>query len=100
MSKIFVRHRRHVGQGAGRPRFAIVAAQGVDLRVFKTRVRRAEIEKIAAETGAEIVYLPRGERAASVEAEAASTEVAGAEAEAVETEDRKGRRHRRKRDED
>jgi hypothetical protein len=61
MSKIFVRHRRHVGQGAGRPRFAIVAAQGPDLKVFKTRVRRAELEKIAAESGAEIVYLPRGE---------------------------------------
>jgi hypothetical protein len=88
MSKIFVRHRRHVGQGAGRPRFAIVAAQGVDLRVYKTRVRRAEIEKIAAETGAEIVYLPRGERAEA-------TEAAGAE-----TEGRKGRRHRRERDED
>jgi hypothetical protein len=70
------------------PRFAIVAAQGVDLRVYKTRVRRAEIEKIAAETGAEIVYLPRGERAEA-------TEAAGAE-----TEGRKGRRHRRERDED
>ena len=87
MAKIFVRHRRHVGQGAGRPRFAIVAAQGVDLRVFKTRVRRAEIEKIAAETGAEIVYLPRGERAPS------------AEAEGGESKGRKGRR-RRERDED
>jgi hypothetical protein len=61
MSKIFVRHRRHVGQGAGRPRFAIVAAQGADLKVFKTRVRRAELEKLAAEIDAEIVYLPRGE---------------------------------------
>ena len=61
MSKIFVRHRRHVGQGAGRPRFAIVAAQGADLNVYKTRVRRAELEKMAAEIGAEIVYLPRGE---------------------------------------
>jgi hypothetical protein len=61
MSKIFVRHRRHVGQGAGRPRFAIVAVQGADLKVFKTRVRRAELEKIAAALEAEIVYLPRGE---------------------------------------
>jgi len=61
MSKIFVRHRRHVGQGAGRPRFAIVAAQGADLKVFKTRVRRAELEKLATEIGADIVYLPRGE---------------------------------------
>jgi hypothetical protein len=63
MSKIFVRHRRHVGQGAGRPRFAIVAAQGADLNVYKTRIRRAELEKIAAEIAAEVVYLPRGEHA-------------------------------------
>ena len=83
MSKIFVRHRRHVGQGAGRPRFAIVAADGVDLRVYKTRVRRAEMEKIAAETGAEIVYLPRGEHAEPAEAEG-----------------RRGRRRHREHDED
>jgi hypothetical protein len=69
MSKIFVRHRRHVGQGAGRPRFAIVAAQGTDLNVYKTRVRRAELEKIAAEIEAEIVYLPRGESAEETEDE-------------------------------
>jgi len=61
MSKIFVRHRRHVGRGAGRPRFAVVAAQGVNLKVYKTRVRRTELEKIAAEIDAEIIYLPRGE---------------------------------------
>jgi hypothetical protein len=69
MSKIFVRHRRHVGQGAGRPRFAVVAAQGADLNVYKTRVRRAELEKIATEIGAEIVYLPRGEQAEELEGE-------------------------------
>ena len=69
MSKLFVRHRKHVGQGAGRPRFAIVAAQGADLKVYKTRVRRAELEKIAAELGAEVVYLPRGEQAEAEEAE-------------------------------
>ena len=63
MSKLYVRHRRHVGKGAGRPRFAIVASHGVDLRVYKTRVRRAELEKIAADLPAEIVYLPRGEGA-------------------------------------
>jgi hypothetical protein len=33
--------------------------------VFKSRVRRAELEKIAAEIEAEIVYLPRGEHAES-----------------------------------
>lgn len=65
MSKIFVRQRRHAGKGTGRPRFAIVAVQGPELKIFKTRVRRAELEKIAAEAGAEIVYLPRGEHTES-----------------------------------
>ena len=69
MSKIFVRHRRHAGQGAGRPRFAIVATHGLDLRVYKTRVRRAELEKMAADLEAEIVYLPRGEQGEDAEPE-------------------------------
>ena len=47
MSKIYVRDRRHVGPGAGRPRYAVVATHGTDLRFFKTRLRRAELEKIA-----------------------------------------------------
>jgi len=63
MSKIFVRERRQVGPGAGMPRFAIVAALGTDLRVFARHIRKAELEKLAEETGAEVVYLPRGEHA-------------------------------------
>ena len=62
MSKIFVRERRHAGRGAGRPRFAIVAVHGVDLKVFKARVRRTELETIAAEIGAQVVHLPQGEQ--------------------------------------
>jgi hypothetical protein len=61
MGKIFVRERRDVGEGAGRPRFAIVATAGTDLKVFRPRIRKSELEKIASETGAEIVYLPRGQ---------------------------------------
>lgn len=79
MSKIFVRERRHAGRGTGRPRFAIVAVQGADLKVFKSRVRRAELKAIAAEIGAEVVYLPRGEQ---------GEEPLG--------EGRRGRRHRRR----
>lgn len=85
MSKLFVRHRQHVGQGAGRPRFAIVAVEGADLKVYRTRVRRAELEKLAAEIGAEIVYLPRGQYADDQE----SLEDAG-----------RGRRHRHHRNKD
>jgi hypothetical protein len=69
MSKIFVRHRRHAGVGAGRPRFAIVATHGLDLRVYKTRIRRDELEKMATELEAEIVYLPRGEQGEEPEPE-------------------------------
>jgi hypothetical protein len=84
MSKIFVRERRHAGRGTGRPRFAIVAVQGADLKVFKSRVRQAELEAMAAAIDAEIVHLPRGEQG-----------------EGAEGGDGRGRRrHRRKRDKD
>lgn len=62
MAKIFVRHRRHAGEGTGRPRFAIVAVEGGDLRFYREILRRSELEKIAADTGSEIIYLPRGEQ--------------------------------------
>lgn len=64
MAKIFVRERRQVGPGAGMPRFAFVAVLGTDLRIFARHIRKAELEKLAEEAGAEIVYLPRGEHAA------------------------------------
>ena len=63
MSKIFVRQRRHIGQGAGRPRFSVIAVHGSDVRFKRVFLRQAELEKIAQETGAEIVYVPRGEQA-------------------------------------
>lgn len=62
MTKIFVRERRDAGRGTGRPRFVIVAVQGSDLKVFQPRIRRRELEALAAAVGAEIVYLPRGEQ--------------------------------------
>jgi hypothetical protein len=83
MAKIFIRQRRHVGQGAGRPRFTVVAVHGTELKLFKTFFRRAELERIAQETGAEIVYLPHGEHASEEDATG-----------------KKGRRHRRARAED
>ena len=63
MAKIFVRERRQVGPGAGLPRFAVVAVLGTDLRIFARHIRKAELEKLAEEASAEIVYLPRGEHA-------------------------------------
>ena len=60
MPKIFVRERRHVGERAGRPRFAVIGVQGSDLKFFKTKVRRAELDAIAQAIGAEVVILPKG----------------------------------------
>jgi len=67
MSKIFVRERQHVGQGAGRPRFAVVAVEGTDLKVYIPHIRKIELEKLAEAVGAEVVYLPRGEKAGEQE---------------------------------
>jgi hypothetical protein len=83
MSKIFVRERRHVGEGAGQPRFAIIAVQGNDLRFSKVFVRRIELEKIAEACGAEVVHLPRGEQSGEDQPQG-----------------RKGRQHRRARSEE
>jgi hypothetical protein len=68
MSKIFVRERTRVGKGAGRPRFVIVAVEGLDMKVYTQHIRKLELEKLAEEVGAEVVYLPRGEKAAEAEA--------------------------------
>jgi hypothetical protein len=63
MPKIFVRERRHVGQGAGRPRYVVVAVEGADLKIYTPHIRKVELEKLAEAAGIEIVYLPRGEHA-------------------------------------
>ena len=67
MSKIYVRERQHVGPGAGRPRFAVVAVEGTELKIYIPHIRKIELEKLAEAVGAEIVYLPRGEKAGEQE---------------------------------
>ena len=67
MSKIFVRERQNIGQGAGRPRFAVVAVEGTDLKVYTQHIRKVELETLAEAVGAEVVYLPRGEKAGEQE---------------------------------
>jgi hypothetical protein len=61
MAKIFVRNRRRIGRGAGQPRFAIVAVEGLDLKIYAQHIRRKELEALAAAVGAEVVYLPGGD---------------------------------------
>jgi hypothetical protein len=61
MAKIFVRERGNVGEGEGRPRFAVVGVQGPDMKFFKTHLRKGELDAIAQSVGAELVTLPRGQ---------------------------------------
>jgi hypothetical protein len=58
MSKIFVRERRKIGQGEKKPRFRVVGVIGGDLKVYADHMRKNELEAIAAETGAQVIYLP------------------------------------------
>lgn len=58
--KIFVRERRKVTEKEKKPRFAIVAISGIDLKIKATHVRKQEIEEIAGHLGAEVVYLQAG----------------------------------------
>ncbi len=60
MAKIFVRERRHISPGAGRPRFAILGVEGAELRLFRTHVRKAELDAIAQAVGADVIMLPQG----------------------------------------
>jgi len=63
MAKIFVRNRRRIGKGTSRPRFEVVAVQGVDLHFHARHIRRKELEALAEAVGAEVVFLPVGDGA-------------------------------------
>ncbi len=69
MSRIFVRERTRVGKGDKKPRFVLVAAEGVDLDIFTLHVRKSELDALAAAIGAEVVILPRGEKMGQAEAQ-------------------------------
>lgn len=55
--KIFVRERRKVGEKEKQPRFAVAAVSGIDLKIKANHVRKQEIEEIANQLDAEVVYL-------------------------------------------
>ncbi|MGZ7124146.1 MAG: hypothetical protein ACXVIT_11595 [Halobacteriota archaeon] len=55
--KIYVRERIKVGKGVKQPRYRIVAVSGGDLRLLAVHLRKTELEQIARDVGAEIVYL-------------------------------------------
>ena len=74
MSRIFVRERTRVGKGDKIPRFVLVATEGVDLDIFTMHVRKSELDALAAAIGAEVVFLPRGEKQVQAEAEPVAEE--------------------------
>jgi len=58
MSKVFVRERRKIEKGEKKPRLRIVGVSGGDIKIYAKHIRKVELETIANETGAQIVYLP------------------------------------------
>ncbi len=55
--KIYVRERLKVGKGVKQPRYKVVAVTGGDLQVLAGHLRKTELEQIAGDVGAEVVYL-------------------------------------------
>jgi hypothetical protein len=58
--KMFVRERRKVESGEKKPRYRVVGVSGGDLKIYADHFRKKELEQIARETGAEIVWLEHG----------------------------------------
>jgi hypothetical protein len=55
--KIYVRERIKIGEGVRQPRFIILAVTGGDLTVYAHHFRKTELEQIATDCGADLVYL-------------------------------------------
>lgn len=55
--KIYVRERQKVGEGVRQPKYRIVAVTGGQVQIQATHFRKLELEKIAKDVGAEIVWL-------------------------------------------
>lgn len=60
-SKIFVRERRKVEKGEKKPRFRVVGVSGGDVKIYAMHIRKKELDQIARESGAEVVYLDAGQ---------------------------------------
>ena len=55
--KIYVRERQKVGEGVESPKYRIVAVTGDNLQIEATHFRKFEIEQIAKDAKAEVVFL-------------------------------------------
>jgi hypothetical protein len=55
--KIYVRERQKVGEGVESPKYRIVAVTGGQLQIEATHFRKFEVEQIAKDVGAEVVFM-------------------------------------------
>ena len=55
--KIYVRERQKVGEGVRQPMFRILAVTGGQIQIEGTHFRKFEIERIAEDLDAEVIYL-------------------------------------------
>lgn len=55
--KIFYRERRKVEEGEEKPRFTVAAVYGMDLAFVAEHFKKSELEQIATETGADLIFL-------------------------------------------
>jgi hypothetical protein len=55
--KIYVRERQKVGEGVESPKYRIVAVTGGEIQVEATHFRKFEIEQIAKDVKADVVYM-------------------------------------------
>jgi hypothetical protein len=55
--KIYVRERQKVGEGVESPKYRVVAVTGGQIQIEATHFRKFEIEQIAKEVKAELVYM-------------------------------------------
>jgi hypothetical protein len=55
--KIYVRERQKVGEGVESPKYRIVAVTGGEIQIEATHFRKFEIEQIAKDVKAEVVFM-------------------------------------------
>ncbi|MCX5853426.1 MAG: hypothetical protein NTZ24_02365 [Deltaproteobacteria bacterium] len=55
--KIYVRERQKVGEGVESPKYRVVAVTGGELQIEATHFRKFEVEQIAKDVGADVVFL-------------------------------------------
>jgi hypothetical protein len=55
--KIYVRERIKIGEGVRQPRYIVLAVAGGDLKVYAHHFRRTELEQMAKDVGADLVFL-------------------------------------------